>query len=183
VRHPRKEFRGFTLIELMIIVSILGVLASVAIPAYLTYIKRSKTSEVSLNIKNVFMGAVSYFDGEHSGTQTGVTYTHFLPETISFTPADPAAGSKFSIISHAVDFADSTGWTALGFAPNENFYYQYEWANADCAGAQCQEGDQVTAGAQGNLDSDSIFSYFSRVGTVMSGQLTGGPLLKEAELE
>jgi len=45
--------QGFTLIELMIVIAIIGILASVALPAYQTYTNKAKFSEVILATSNV----------------------------------------------------------------------------------------------------------------------------------
>jgi type IV pilus assembly protein PilA len=60
-----KRQRGFTLIEIMIVVAILGILAAIAIPALTKYMRRSKTSEARVNLAKLFDASSAYFNEEH----------------------------------------------------------------------------------------------------------------------
>ena len=74
-----KSAKGFTLIELMIVIAILGILLAIAIPAYQDYLSRAKASEAILSAAPAKLGVSEYtisnntFPG--SITATGVTFS------------------------------------------------------------------------------------------------------------
>ena len=67
--------KGFTLIELMIVVAIIGILAAIAIPNFLRFQAKSKQSEAKTNLGGIFTAETSYF-GENNtyGTFTQIAW-------------------------------------------------------------------------------------------------------------
>lgn len=57
----RKLQKGFTLIELMIVVAIIGILAAIAIPNFVRFQAKSKQSEAKANLKAIFVAKKSHF--------------------------------------------------------------------------------------------------------------------------
>ncbi|MCP5888568.1 prepilin-type N-terminal cleavage/methylation domain-containing protein, partial [Klebsiella pneumoniae] len=66
----RKAQQGFTLIELMIVVAIIGILAAVALPAYQDYTTKGKVSEASSLVATAKTGIVTAFN---EGTLSATT--------------------------------------------------------------------------------------------------------------
>ena len=65
--HSKK---GFTLIELMIVVAIIGILAAIAIPQYIKYIKRSRTTTGVDHAKVICEGLVDWYSDPNQGAGT-----------------------------------------------------------------------------------------------------------------
>ena len=172
---------GFTLIELMIVVAIIGILAGVAIPAFMKYIRRSKTVEATMNLRKIFDSAVSYYYAEHA-TSAGAMITRQFPTTNTWSPTTncgTTTSGKCNPATEAAAWSTAT-WTALNFSVDDPFYYAYQFRSAGTGSSST-----FSAEAQGDLDGDSTYSLFRRNGSVTAeNNVTGGQgLFSENDIE
>jgi len=137
-----------------------GIMAAVAIPSFMKYLRRSKSVEATMNVRRVADAIVMR-------TADGAP----LPPETDWTPpgraCDEPAG-KFQPSSRAAFDADP--WRALGVQP-ELSYFQLRLRH---------EAGSVVVEARGELDCDGDYSLFSR-SVSPDGQM--GPLRTERELE
>lgn len=146
---PPGRRAGFTILELMIVVMIIGVLAAIGIPRFLRYQLKSKSAEGKTNLGAIRVLEEAYFSEFEA-------YLAAAPEPAAVPGASPAA---FDPVTS--DFGD------LGFAPEGRVYFSYGVAlSADLVA--------YTADAAADIDADGIVQFWGYAKPDHSGALVPG---------
>lgn len=187
-----KNAKGFTLIELMIVVAILGILAVVAVPALQKYMRKAKTAEAKTQLAKLYDAASSFFKAEHAdrgatafiadggnvmgmaphrcphpdgqpdGGEAGIT-----PDLNTNCNEGPGGrcipGAGGSGYYPIALWNDNAIWNGLNFMQEQGHYFHYNFI-AQNTDLQGYGRCQFTAQAFADLDDDAIYSTYERSG-------------------
>jgi type IV pilus assembly protein PilA len=187
----RKRLKGgFTLIELMIVVAIVGVLAVLAVYGVRKYIANAKTAEAKNSLGQIGKDAAAAFEGERmtSAVLAEGNSTAIIRQMCGSAAANVPSGigsvkgSKYQSTkadwSNGTDVDSNKGFPCLRFEMTAPQYYMYGYTAANTTAGS------FVATAEGDLNGDGTSSKFTMLGAIgSSGRLNVAPSIGEQSPE
>jgi type IV pilus assembly protein PilA len=196
--HPgRPRERAFTLIELMIVVAIVGILASLAVYGVRKYVASAKTAEARNSLGQIGKDAATAYERESmpggqmaAKTSTGVSRalcasaTQTVPAAVGSIKGTKYQSNQAANKDWNFDEATNKGFACLKFSMSAPQYYMYNYASdGNSAATPTVVGTQFTGTANGDLNGDGVLSTFQVLGAVAGTNLFLSPNLLETDPE